>query len=128
MKRLFLVAFAISIMAFSCEKEEGNFEPLSNICSVKNPVEELGWLKEEIQSRERTDSEIYKYFYILQAEYNQQTVFIYDNCCPMCSSVTPVYNCQGKLLFYLSNKPEESKRIKNAKIIWKPNNFACPEK
>ena len=80
MKRIFLFAAAISLMAFSCDKEENYIAPLGNACSVNNPAEDLAWLKAEIQRLEQLNSDIAKYFYIQQAEYKQQTVFIYNNC------------------------------------------------
>ena len=128
MKRIFLFAAAISLMAFSCDKEENYIAPLGNACSVNNPAEDLAWLKAEIQRLEQLNSDIAKYFYIQQAEYKQQTVFIYNNCCPMCGTIVPVYNCQGELLFYLSDKPEEVKNIKNQTVIWQPKDYACGPK
>lgn len=127
MKKILLFATVIGLMAFSCEKEEDQIRLSSNTCSVIKPTEELAWLKAEIQRQKQSTSDVAKYFYIQQAEYKQQTVFIYNSCCPMCMTIVPVYDCQGELLFYLSDKPEESQNIKNAKIIWKPNNFACAE-
>jgi len=129
MKRILLFATLISLMAFSCEKDETtNMLVSGNTCTVNNPVEELAWLKAEVQRREQNPSDIEKYFYIQQADYKQQTVFIYNNCCPMCNTIMPVYDCQGKLLFYLSDKPEEGKNIKNTKVIWQPKDYACSQK
>ncbi|GEO03444.1 hypothetical protein AAE02nite_11080 [Adhaeribacter aerolatus] len=128
MKKIFLFATALSLMAFSCEKEEDQVLLLNNTCTVNRPLEELAWLKAEVQRQEQSTSDVAKYFYIQQAEYKQQTVFIYNSCCPMCSIIVPVYNCQGELLFYLSDKPEEGQNIKNTKVIWKPKNYACTDK
>jgi hypothetical protein len=124
MKKIFLFATLIGLMAFSCEKENDCVVPAAT-CSVTNPVTDMAWLKAEVQRREKSGSEIEKYFYIQQAEYNGQTIFMYNNCCPMCGTVVPAYNCQGELLFYLGQKPEEDKKIRNTKILWKPNNFTC---
>jgi len=122
MRKILLFATLISLMAFSCEKE--GCMP-SNTCGVTNPTEELGWLKAEIADREQRTSDFNKYFYIQQAEYNGQTIFIYSNCCPMCNTIVPVYNCQGELLFYLNQDPEKDKEIKSEKVVWKPADFAC---
>lgn len=113
-------------MAFSCEKEGGCIEP-DIICNVNNPKTELTWLKAEVQRRQQNHTDVEKYFYIQQATYNGQTVFMYNNCCPMCSTIVPVYNCQGELLFHLGQNPEEDKKIKDIKILWKPGNFACAQ-
>lgn len=123
MKKIWLFVAVISLMAFSCDKGEGCIVP-ANSCNVGSPLAELAWLKAEIQRREQSGSEVEKYFYIQQAEYNGQTIFIYNNCCPMCNTIVPAYNCQGELLFYLSEKPEEAKKIKNSKMLWKPKNYA----
>jgi hypothetical protein len=114
----------ISLMAFSCEKEKDCITPV-NICAVDNPTQNLPWLKAEIQRREQSGSEVEKYFYIQQAEYKGQTVFIYNNCCPMCMTIVPVYNCQGEQLFYLGQVTGETEQLKNIKLLWKPANFAC---
>jgi len=129
MKKLFLFATVISLMAFSCEKEDEVhlLSSSANTCTVNNPLEELTWLKAEVQRRQQNPSDVEKYFYIQQAEYNGQTVFIYNNCCPMCGTIVPVYNCQGERILNLSDKPEEGKNLKNVRVLWKPSNYACVE-
>ncbi|MDB5261344.1 MAG: hypothetical protein JWQ14_625, partial [Adhaeribacter sp.] len=87
MKKIFLFSLVVSLMAFSCEKEESYLA--SNTCKVNNPTAELAWLKAEINRREQNPTYVAKYFYIQQAEYKQQTVFIYNNCCPVCGTTTP---------------------------------------
>ena len=107
----------IVLLALSCkDKVQPSFT-----CDVKNPIEELPWLKTEIDRREKSTSDVEVYFFIEQGEYNNQTVFLYNNCCPMCSTITPVYDCSGTKLFDLSPGIE----IKNIKIIWKPEGCPC---
>jgi len=107
----------IVLLAFSC-KEKVHPSPT---CNVKNPTEELAWLKAEIDRREKSHSDMEVYFYIEQGEYNDQTVFLYNNCCPMCNTIIPVYDCLGTKLFDLSPGIE----IKNIKVIWKPDGNPC---
>jgi len=121
MRKILLFATFISLMAFSCEKEEMP----GNTCGVNNPLKELSWLKSYIQRQEQNYPDIAKYLYIAQAEYNGQAVFLYYNCNPLYDTIVPVYNCQGELLFYLGQEPEKGAGIKNEKVIWKPANFAC---
>ena len=124
MKRLLLFAGLICLTALACDNEE-SCEPLAEIYSVADPIKDLPWLQAEVQLREQNASDISQYFYILQAEYNQETVFIYGNCCPMCSTITSVLNCKGEVLFYLGQDNARDKKISNQKIIWKGKNFSC---
>jgi hypothetical protein len=124
MKRLLLFASLIFLTAFSCDKEE-YCEPLADTCSVANPVKGLPWLQAEVQLREQNNSDISQYLYIMQAKYNQETVFIYGNCCPMCDTNVPVLNCEGEVLFYLGQDSTRDKKISNQKIIWKGKDFSC---
>jgi len=107
----------IVLLTLSCKEK---VKP-SSICDVGNPTQDLPWLKAEIQSREQDHGDVAKYFFIEQGEYNNQTVFLYDNCCPMCNTIITVYDCSGIKLFDLSPGIE----IKNIKTIWKPEGNPC---
>ena len=95
-----------------------------SICNTTDPETQLGWLKEEIVKRKADTIDITKYFYISQATYNSQTVFVYNDCCPICNTSIYVYNCFGDRIGQVHDdiKWED---IKNSKIIFKPQNFAC---
>ncbi len=111
-------AFLIVIsMIISCKKEE--VDPDKNTCGVVSPVTELDWLKQEIARREQDTTDLNKYFFIQQGSSNGQTVFIYNNCCPFCSTVLLVYNCEGE------NIKIAPQGIGDVKVIWSPANFAC---
>ena len=107
----------IVLVTLSCKDK---VQP-SSICDVKNPIEDLPWLKAEIDRREKSTSDIEFYFFIEQGEYNNQTVFLYNNCCPMCNTIIPVYDCSGTKLFDLSPGME----IKKIKTLWKPEGCPC---
>ena len=110
----------IVLFALSC-KEKVN---PSSTCNVGNPTEDLAWLKAEIDRREKSQSDLKVYFFIEQGEHNNQTVFLYNNCCPMCSTVGAVYDCSGTKLFDLGPGVDISD-IKNLKVIWKPEGCLC---
>jgi len=119
---LYLIAFFIIVtLFFSCSDNDDTVEAA---CGVDNPIEELPWLKAEIASRESKTTDISKYFYIAQATYNSQTVYVYEDCCPVCNTAVLVYNCKGELLGQVHAEITR-KSLKNSKIIYKPDNFAC---
>lgn len=94
----------------------------ANTCNVTNPIEDLSWLKAVIA--DLNNSELgRKYWYITQATYKLETVFIVGNCCPNCLTVSPVYACNGELLFHASD--EQFKDIKGASLIWTSNEYTC---
>lgn len=93
-------------------------------CGVDNPIKDLAWLKAYVDETEDSSQELSKYFYVLKGIYNEETVFIFDNCCPFCNTIVPVYDCEGKSLGFLNDKVNRSE-IKHTEIIYQPDNFAC---
>lgn len=120
MKKIFLLVL-IFIFGISCE----NNDELTNTCIVSKPLEDLSWLQEKVMELEDSDSELKIYFYVSQAIYNEETVFIFPNCCPVCNTLVPVYNCEGELLGYIGDDNFDSSLLENDITIWKPQNFAC---
>jgi len=118
--RLLLCICCILTFGSCAEDEMGQF----NTCQVHNPAEELGWLRASIAELENNKDEIYPFRYILQAVYNQQTVFIFGNCCPYCNTNAPVFDCEGKFLF---NRYDEDRadRLTNENVIWQAQNCEC---
>ncbi|QMU31000.1 hypothetical protein [Adhaeribacter radiodurans] len=124
MKKLLLLAGVISLMAFSCEKEEP--ECGTSACGVTEPLQNLPWLKAEVESLEKNSSDISEYLYIVQANYKGETVFFTGTCCPYCNTAPPtVFNCKGQELFTLGQNAKQDNSIKNKKVIWKGPNYAC---
>lgn len=125
MKRLLLLVGTISLMAFSCEKEESECSPVS-VCAVTEPLQNLPWLKAEVELLEKNSFDISQYFYITQGEYKGEAVFFIGNCCPMCNTLPPaVLNCKGEELFRMGQNAHQDNSIKNKKVIWKGPNYAC---
>lgn len=114
------VTFIILIFVSSCVSHEF---PQANICNVTNPIEDLPWLKAEVD--DLNDTELgRKYWFITQATYKLETVFIVKNCCPNCNTLPPpVYACNGELLFRGSD--EQYNEINGERLIWKPTDYAC---
>ena len=114
------VACIILVFVSSCVSHE---YPEANTCNVANPVEDIPWLKAEIA--DLNDSELErKYWFITQASYKFETVFIVKNCCPMCNTLPPpVYACNGELLFRGSDT--QYKDIHGERIIWKSIEYSC---
>ena len=110
---VFLIAL-LSTLAISCEENER-----STVCDVKEPADDLPWLKSMIDLWE-VNNTIYAYMYVDQGTYLGQTVFVIKNCCPFCDSYFPVYNCGGEELEGVNLAD-----IKNLKTIWKPVDSLC---
>ena len=101
-----------------------NIDLDDSICTTTDPGSELVWLKEEIVRRKADTNDIAKYFYITQATYNSQMVFVYDDCCAICNTAIFVYNCAGDRIGQV-NADIQREDIKNPKIIYEPQDFAC---
>lgn len=121
-KSTLLILISIFILSFSCKNDDDD-DDLSNSCSVSNPIEELGWLKERIE--QLSDSNTDGYFYVSQNTLNGETVFIFPDCCPVCDTVTLVYDCQGNNIGSVGDENISISILDDDIIIWKPNNFAC---
>jgi hypothetical protein len=97
----------------------------NNTCNVSNPIEDLTWLKDKITELEQTSSYESGEIYISQANYNGNTVFIMGNCCAVCNTIVPIYNCEGESIGYIGDDTFDSTILEKDVIIWKPENFVC---
>ena len=98
MKKFSYLMMLVFLVGFSCQ--EKSEEPVFEACGVKDPLNELAWLAERTAQNEPT--ELGSYFYITQAEYEKEIIFVMRNCCPFCNTVITVYNCEGTLLGIVS--------------------------
>lgn len=119
--RIHTFLIVLMLLSFSCPDNDDKEIPL---CGTNNPIEELAWLKSVINEINLPDSLFAKYFYISQASYKGETIFIIDNCCPTCNTAIIIYDCEGEILGYLGDKIRIDE-IDYSKIIYKPNDFAC---
>ena len=125
MKNAFKISL-IFILLFSCNSVDDTNQ-LKNSCSVDNPIEDLDWLKNEIDEREQNIRDDSKYCYIRQALYKNQTVFIYGDCNPLINKVVPVYNCNGEFIGIIGSRNQDIpfEVLTEGQIIWKTSDFAC---
>ncbi|CAH8285412.1 hypothetical protein EV196_1019 [Mariniflexile fucanivorans] len=121
MKKITLLLTLVFII-FSCCKKDND---VTNTCNVSNPVEDLTWLKEQIQELENTSSYESKETYILQTKHDGNSLFILGNCCAACNSVSTVYNCEGEMIGYIGDDTFNFNLIENSTIIWKAENSIC---
>jgi len=119
MKKYFIIVLLFTI---SCDNEVDIL--IYNSCDAERPIEQLDWLREKAQEMNEYDDDIKQYFYISQASYQDQTVFIFGNCCPFCNTVIPVMNCEGENIGTLGFDIEYED-ISDENTILKPENFSC---
>ncbi len=110
-----------ALLLFTC-KEDDNPNP-KNACSVEDPVHDLPWLAAKVE--EMQNSSLAEYWYVTQAQYGTETVFIYGNCCPFCNTMTPVFNCSGEQLGIVGDGTFEMDSFKDEAVIWAPDDSHC---
>ena len=118
MKKAFYISVMSLFVLLSCE--DGSPE----ICGTNLESEENSWLRTEIQNIE--NSGLKDAFYIIRATYQNQTVFVFDNCCHQCGTVIPVYKCDGTSLGHLGDEVDPDK-LKNKEVFWKTENNQCTD-
>ncbi|WP_396637082.1 hypothetical protein [Maribacter sp. R77961] len=119
-KLVFLVGF---LGLLSCSTDDLGL-PIIAACDTSNPIEDLDWLRAQSDDIKNNQSDIAQYFFIEIAEYQDQTVFISNNCCPICNTVVPVYNCEGEFLDFLGGGIPIGELSKRA-TIFKRDDFSC---
>jgi hypothetical protein len=97
-------------------------DPRFNTCGVDDPITELPWLSAKIDELQQFSS---PYTFVEQAIYKNETVYIFNNCCPFCNTIVPVLDCSGRKLFLLSGGESDNEKLHNRFIIWKPADYAC---
>ena len=108
-----ILPILILAFLFSCQDTES---PAG--CAVANPVEDLPWLKEQINSTASTN--LIAYFYLVQGTYKGATVFTFLNCCPFCRFVPQILDCEGNVITNASITD-----VTNQKVIWRPAESVC---
>jgi len=119
-KTILLFSFLYLI---SCSNDDNL--PIISACDVANPIEDLEWLKAEVEKRRNDTSSDAIYCYIEQAVTNEQTIFIYNDCNPLINKVIPVYSCLGEAIGLLGDENFDSGSISSRTVIYKPSDFAC---
>jgi len=122
MRAIYIFIFTITFLV-SCGSDDDVFSLAIAGCGVENPLEQLTWLKAEVERRAENQNAEMKYCYIVQGKLEGNTVFIYEDCNPLVDKAIFILNCEGNSLdadgFATSNI------VENKKIIWRTDNFAC---
>jgi len=110
MKHLFII-LTFSILFASCSKEK---DQNKQICILADPINELPWLKEIKNSLTNCSCQIS----ILQAIYDEQTVFYSAMNDPLCNSVQTytLYNCDGKVVEVITSDKMQNFQAKVSEI------------
>jgi len=121
MKRIILLIGFLSLLA--CNNDDLDV-PVIAACNTTNPIEDLAWLKTQVNEIKNGESDTFKYFYIEIAEYQNQTIFVSNNCCSICGTVVPIYNCKGEQLGFLGGEITTDE-LTNKKTIFRRDDFPC---
>jgi len=122
MKNIYRI-LVVFLIALSCDSDDDN--QFKNSCAVDNPVEDLEWLKAEIERRNQNINDDSKYCYISHFIYNNQSIFIYGDCDPRVDKIILVYNCSGESIGFIGDGNFPMETLTEGNIIWKTNNFVC---
>ena len=88
----------------------------TSTCNVENPLEELSWLNEWVNTL--TDD----YEYIRTAKYLGNDVFYNVNCNPLVNYVSSTYNCEGDFIGFTAELRSE---FTQDQVLWLPENSEC---
>ncbi|MDD2307548.1 MAG: hypothetical protein PHP53_22785 [Prolixibacteraceae bacterium] len=115
MKKIFILLITIFVVA-SCGKDENTNK---SVCNLTDPIEELSWLKEMKNTMTNCSCEMS----IVQANYNNQTVFYTMMTDPLCNGVQTIilYDCEGKIVKTIANSEISSYKAEetNMKVLYR---------
>ncbi len=128
MKKQLLLLLVTFVFLFACsnDDDQGGFINVIAGCGVSNAAQDLDWLREEINRREDSTAEEMKYCYIISADLNGETIFIYEDCNPLVDKAFPILNCEGTIINPIeATEPFPYADIANRQLLWTPSNFEC---
>jgi hypothetical protein len=106
---------ASALIIFGCDDNE--------TCTV-NSIDDLGWLKQEIQNNGYYQNS-YSDMIVYKVTYKGNTAIISLLCCPVCNTLPPeIKTCSGKVIGHIG--VDDYGILDNAKVIWRTNNGVCP--
>ena len=114
----------ICVFSLLCCDDDTTDVPVIDACGVDNPIENLSWLRSLADGINQNESDVAPFFFIEMGEYEGETIFILNNCCPICGTVIPVYNCEGEFLSFLNDEIKIAD-ITNSRIIFRREDFYC---
>jgi hypothetical protein len=112
MKRILLAVLTL-ILITGCHKET------QNACDSKNPMEDVGWLKDMQKSMTNCACETS----IIQGTYLNQTVFFIANTDPLCDGINlpTLFDCNGKAIksFTESDYQDFYDKVTRDKVLYR---------
>lgn len=118
MKKFFsplgMAIVVVFLTLVSCDDDDNSFE---NKCNVSDPVEELAWLKAEIDDMSQDE-----YAYYVMANYKGEAVFYNGNCNPVINYASIVKNCSGE---ELGNRYDLENDLTDITILWQHEESEC---
>ena len=123
--RALILFISIIFIAIGChEIAFENEGPAKSFCGVTNPINNLDWLREEVEA---ISSQSYAAMdvFVISAVYQGQVVFFIDICCPVCNVAPPeIRNCQGQSLGRLGDSIAAMDVVSRS-ILWRTDNNVC---
>lgn len=121
------LSFALIFILFvGCNNDDNDFVQLAiEACGVENPLEDLEWLRAEVERRKNDASEDARYCYISQFEQNETTYFLYEDCNPLVDKVISVYNCEGENVGFIGDDNFPFQNLIEVTVIFRPKNTLC---
>ncbi|AUP77294.1 DUF6970 domain-containing protein [Flavivirga eckloniae] len=115
----YFLPFLLLALFLGCDETDDN--PSSKICST-DPLENIEWLKELLNSANTNDLEITQY------DYKKQTVFSINNCIDCADNLITVYDCdKNKICEFggiagLNTCPDFDTEAINKKVLYTDRN------
>lgn len=109
-----------------CNNDDSGFVQLPlEACGVENPLEDLEWLRTEVERRKNDSSEDARYCYISLFEQNSITYFLYEDCNPLVDKIILVYNCEGENVGFVGDDTFDFQIFAERTVIFYPKNTLC---
>ena len=108
------IALFLLIIVSACQYDD---VPKTN-CGVKDPANDLPWLKQMISDLEK--SSLRPYFRVEQVEYKGEVGFYVNNCCPVCDTLPIFYKCSGDQVTNI-----DTSLLTPKGITWQPADYSC---
>ncbi len=122
--KIVLKLLFVFIIITSCSNDDKNIE--KDNCNADTPIEDISWLKAKKEAFEKlmgsTRIEIHSYFY------NNETVFLIDDCMSCADALTVIYNCSGEKICEFggidgrNTCPDFKDKATNKKLLWRNYN------
>jgi hypothetical protein len=114
-----LLIFIVLTITISCDKDNLG----DNTCDVKNPVKDIGWIKNEIEYISQMNPDDYKFISFYMAKYKGESVFYTRYCWTQDEPANPIRNCSNVTIGYYGEiLPVD---LTEQMVIWKPENCVC---